>query len=472
MRASVSFPKPVYAGLAQIASARNVSVAWVVRDAAENYVAESIGPAATEQLGLALTPKRRQRRTLAAGQLAGSTHRVAGLFAGIGGIELGLQRAGHHAALLCENDRAAQAVLRERFPGVPYHVDVTNLRRLPEGTSIVTAGFPCQDLSQAGETKGIGGLRSGLVAEVFRLVKSSAVPWILLENVPFMLQLGRGEAMNVITSALEALGYRWAYRVVDSRAFGLPQRRRRVYLLASNVGDPRSVLFADETDDVPEKERDRTDVACGFYWTEGLRGLGWAVDAVPTLKGGSTIGIPSPPAVLMPDGRIVTPHIEDAERLQGFPAGWTRPAEQCAKPSLRWKLVGNAVSVPAAVWIGRRLKKPGECQKYNVRPIGSHRNWPTAAWNVGQGRFRVEASEFPVRTNGRPLTEIIARRATDLSPRATAGFLSRAEKASLRFPSHFIPAVRAHLERVSSEPRHGRTRSEKVRKAHTKSHSR
>src|SRR5262249_20157701 len=156
---------------------------------------------------------------------------------------------------------------------------------------LVAAGFPCQDLSQAGKTTGIAGARSGLVGEVLRLLEAHRTPWVLLENVPFMLQLARGEAMNVITSALESLGYYWAYRVIDARAFGLPQRRRRVYLVASNVADPRTVLFADDAGHIEEPKLNGHAVACGFYWTEGIRGLGWAVDAVPTLKGGSTIGI-------------------------------------------------------------------------------------------------------------------------------------------------------------------------------------
>src|SRR5207249_4279742 len=95
--------------------------------------------------------------------------------------------------------------------------------------------------------------------------------------------------------------------------------------------------------------------------TEGTKGLGWGIDVVPTLKGGSTLGIPSPPAILMPDGRIVTPDIRDAERLQGFTADWTSCAvdnpEKRNGP--RWKLVGNAVSVPVAEWLGRRLRTGG-----------------------------------------------------------------------------------------------------------------
>ena len=149
------------------------------------------------------------------------------------------------------------------------------------------------------------------------------------------------------------------------------------------MGDPRTVLFADDAGEVPERELNGHSIACGFYWTEGLRGLGWAVDAVPTLKGGSTIGIPSPPAILLPDGRVVTPDLRDAERLQGFPTNWTKPAERVAKKGARWKLVGNAVSVPAAAWLGRRFKRPGVPFEFDTHPMHGHRHWPTAAWNVG-----------------------------------------------------------------------------------------
>jgi DNA (cytosine-5)-methyltransferase 1 len=376
---------------------------------------------------------------------------VAGLFAGIGGIERGLHTAGHETRLLCENEPAAARVLSERFADIPLHDDVTTLAKLPARVTLLAAGFPCQDLSQAGKTAGIGGHRSGLVAEVFRLVKAHRTPWLLLENVPFMLQLGRGRAMEVIVAELEAMGYRWAYRVVDARSFGLPQRRRRVYLVASLQGDPRTVLFADEAGvDAADDERALTrGVACGFYWTEGIRGLGWAADAVPTLKGGSTIGIPSPPAILLPNGEVVTPDIRDAERMQGFPTDWTKPAEEVAKRGARWKLVGNAVSVPAAAWIGKRMAKPGPVLDFPVRRLVGHRTWPVAAWNVGAGRFEVMASEWPVRKPYKSLAEFLKHPGQPLSPKATAGFLSRTERATLRFPEGFLEAIAAHLERVS-----------------------
>ena len=125
--------------------------------------------------------------------------RIAGLFAGIGGIELGMHRAGHESVLLCEIDAAATSVLRMRFPDVPIKRDVRELERLPN-VELVAAGFPCQDLSQAGRTAGIRGRNSGLVEEVFRLLRDApSVQWLLLENVPFMLQLDRGGAMRYLT---------------------------------------------------------------------------------------------------------------------------------------------------------------------------------------------------------------------------------------------------------------------------------
>lgn len=374
-------------------------------------------------------------------------HQVAGLFAGIGGFERGLAAAGHATELFCEIEPLARAVLEVRFPGIRIHDDICTLESLPRRVDLLVGGFPCQDLSQAGRTAGIDGARSGLVGEVFRLLAARPVKRVLLENVPFMLQLAGGHAMEVILRAFEELGYRWAYRVVDARAFGLPQRRQRVFFLATLEGDPRDVLFADDAG-VPEVDDRGEPVAFGFYWTEGIKGLGWAANAVPTLKGGSTVGVPSPPAVWMPSGEIVTIGLRDAERLQGFPADWTLPAEKVGRRSMRWKLVGNAVSVPVTKWLGQRLAKPGRFREQAVMPLFPGTRWPSVAWNVGDGRFTTELSMWPVRRPPKLLHEFLAE-PEPLSSRATAGFLSRTSKSSLRFAPGFLEAVRRHLERVS-----------------------
>src|SRR5262245_59083741 len=124
----------------------------------------------------------------------------AALFAGIGGIELGLSTGTGKIALFCECLLAAQRVLSAGFDGVPIFDDVAELPELPE-VDVVTAGFPCQDLSQAGRTAGIRGDESGLVEHVFRLLDTPARPptWLLLENVPFMLSLDKGRAMHWLT---------------------------------------------------------------------------------------------------------------------------------------------------------------------------------------------------------------------------------------------------------------------------------
>lgn len=380
---------------------------------------------------------------------------VVGLFAGIGGIEQGLAASGHQAELLCEVDSGALAVLADRMPSVPRHPDIRTLRSLPQ-VDVVVGGFPCQDLSQAGRTAGIGGARSGLVDHALRLVrrKRGGPRWLLLENVPFMLQLDRGKAMRHLTEALEEMGYHWAYRVVDARAFGLPQRRLRVVLLASRTEDPRAVLYADDV--VPElpaaEHADLYD--CGFYWTEGIRGLGWAVNAVPTLKGGSTIGIASPPAVRRGPGQppgfgIVTPGLLDVERLQGFPAGWTAAAvEQAgARVGHRWKLVGNAVSVPMAEWVGRRLLEPGEYDASADRGLQPGDAWPTAAWGSGGVAYRADVTTWPVALPYHHLEEFL-QEPKPLSERATAGFLKRTEIGNLRFVDGFLDDVQEHLQVV------------------------
>jgi DNA (cytosine-5)-methyltransferase 1 len=379
--------------------------------------------------------------------------RVVGLFAGIGGIELGLRQAGHEAVLLCEWDPSAQRVLRERFADVPLEGDVRELRGLPQA-DLITAGFPCQDLSQAGMTAGIGGSRSGLVGEVFRLIDAAETEatWLLFENVPFMLQLDKGSAMTWLTRELERRGYTWAYRVVDTRAFGLPQRRQRVLLLASKTEDPRSILLNPEHGIV--EVEDRTGLACGFYWTEGVRGLGWAVDALPTLKGGSTIGIPSPPAMWRAgSGRIVTPDLRDAERLQGFPADWTSPADAVPgrRKTDRWKLVGNAVSVPVAQWIGARLREREQYDADRDTDLPPGARWPRAAWGGDGERHAVEVSMWPV-AHARPhLHEFLAFEPRPLSARATEGFLRRTKLGTLRIPEDLIWEAEMHLESVKPQ---------------------
>lgn len=378
--------------------------------------------------------------------------KAVGLFAGIGGIELGLESAGFETIGLCEIDEAAQRVLMDRWPAVQHWADVRALSSLPTA-DIVTAGFPCQDLSQAGRKAGITGAQSGLVGDVIRLMRKRGAPHtLILENVSYMLRLDGGRGMDYLVGALEDLNMRWAYRVVDARAFGLPQRRRRVLLVASHELDPAATLLSEDAgrEFNPDDAIGAVDPAAtyGFYWTEGLRGLGWAKEAVPTVKGGSGLGIPSPPAIWEPlNGSVGTPSLGDAERLQGFSVDWTLAAEVAgSRRSVRWKLVGNAVSVPMAAWLGRRLTSaPGGRLSPSLKV--STRRWPDAAYGYGGKRICADVSAFPL-TPAYRLSGFLGSPLRPLSVRATRGFLERARRGKLRFPDGFLASLDEHVSRL------------------------
>jgi DNA (cytosine-5)-methyltransferase 1 len=371
--------------------------------------------------------------------------KVAGIFAGIGGFEVGLERAGHKAVLLCENDPAAQAVLRDRFKKTPLISDVVEVDTLPKGVDLLTAGFPCQDLSQVGRTQGLNGKKSTLVSHIFRLLKQNPVRWVLLENVPFMLQLHRGSMINHIVRAFEDLGYKWAYRTIDTRAFGIPQRRQRVFLLASTHKDPASILFSQDSG--PGMNGRIDGPPCGFYWTEGNRGLGWAPDCVPTLKGGSAVGIPSPPAIWMPDGRIVTADIRDAERLQGFAADWTAPAEGVSTKGSRWRLVGNAVTTAASEWLGLAIRMPSVRTGFSVSDLQAQSPWPKAAFGEKGKRHAVGVSMWPVMRAMTPIDSFLEFPCLPLSRKATEGFYRRLMASTLHYPARFGSDLKKHIDR-------------------------
>ena len=373
--------------------------------------------------------------------------RVLGLFSGIGGFEQGFEKAGHETALLCENDQYASDVLKRHHSHVGLVDDIRNLKRIPKNVDIVTAGFPCQNISMAGDKTGIYGPKSSIVDELFSLLKGRRVPCIVIENVYFMLHLKKGAGMEYILSRLEKLGYKWAYRVIDSRSFGLAQRRRRVFIVASLEGDPRSNVLTGDIGKI-DWPKPSLDKPIGFYWTEGASGHGLTADATPPLKTGSALGIPSPPAVLLPTGRIVTPSIEAAERLQGFPAGWTSHLRKIGHEKYRWKLVGNAVSVPIAEWLGNQISSPQQYDDKDDTVLMTGEPWPIASWNVGYGRYKSTVSENPIKVRRGRLSAFKTSDWPDLSKRALSGFLDRARRSSLRYPPEFLKALENGLKKL------------------------
>jgi DNA (cytosine-5)-methyltransferase 1 len=170
----------------------------------------------------------------------------ASWFSGAGGTDIGLERAGWTTVSFSEVEPYPCAVLTERWPGVPNLGDITAEPEPPHAT-LWSGGFPCQDLSVAGKRAGMGTVgartRSGLAYAFLDLVEQHHPEAILLENVPGLLSSNAGRDFGALLGALGQLRYGWAYRILDAQWFGVPQRRRRVFILALDLErhpDPNS----------------------------------------------------------------------------------------------------------------------------------------------------------------------------------------------------------------------------------------
>jgi len=164
--------------------------------------------------------------------------RTLDLFAGIGGFSLGLERTGGFKTVaLCEIDPSARLVLAKNFPGVPIYDDVRSLTadRLAAdgiGVDVITGGFPCQDLSEAGTRGGITASRSGLWGEIARLAGELRPEILIVENVSNLLAGDRGAWFGRLLGDLAALGYDAEWHSVPASYVGAPHERDRVWIIA------------------------------------------------------------------------------------------------------------------------------------------------------------------------------------------------------------------------------------------------
>jgi len=179
---------------------------------------------------------------------------LVSLFAGVGGFDIAAERVGIDPVVACEIDPQARGVLQHRLPNTTLINDVKDVtgERLTElgldpRRTVITGGFPCQDLSVAGKQAGLeGGERSSLFFEIVRILREFNPQWFILENVPGLLSSKGGRDMGIVVGELAELGYSFAWRVLDAQNFGVPQRRRRVFIVGHFGADEtraEQVLF-------------------------------------------------------------------------------------------------------------------------------------------------------------------------------------------------------------------------------------
>jgi DNA (cytosine-5)-methyltransferase 1 len=179
------------------------------------------------------------------------------LFAGVGGFDLALERNGVKVVASVEIDKKASEVLAKHFPDSKLFEDIQEVsgeQLINAGfdprNGIIVGGFPCQDLSIAGKRSGLAGKRSGLFWEICRLLDETRAQNFILENVPGLLSSNQGRDMAAVVEALVKLGYGIAWRVLDAQHFGVPQRRRRVFIvgcLGDSGATPAKILALSES---------------------------------------------------------------------------------------------------------------------------------------------------------------------------------------------------------------------------------
>lgn len=350
--------------------------------------------------------------------------RVGSLFTGVGGFDLGFERAGMEIAWQSEIDPACNWVLSHHWPDVANlgeigRTGISRGRRLwqigkgqlltPSSVDLLCGGFPCQDVSFAGSRGGLKSERSGLFFEFLRIAHELQPKWVVIENVPGLLSSNQGQDFYTILESLAQVGYAdVSWRILDSLGFGVPQRRRRLFIVGCFGAGTRSrqVLLESEGCEWRAPQSTEPEARVATLTADGARTRSADGELTPThartltssnqridfetetfiptydrmvqiiVEQSAPIGFHATQDPISLNGaalplehrngqygqavaiqaraggrvRRLTP--TECERLQGFPDGWTVPAQN---DSARYKCLGNAVTVPVAEWIGNRI---------------------------------------------------------------------------------------------------------------------
>jgi len=305
--------------------------------------------------------------------------KVGSLFSGVGGLDLGFERQGFSISWACDKERSCRKVLAKHFPSATIYEDVRTIDPLKASpVDVVIGGFPCQDLSTGGQRKGLAGERSGLFYEFIRIVRDMPTrpSFVVVENVPGMLTSSNGRDFGIV---LNEMVKQWspksiAWRTLDSRFFGVPQRRERVFVVADLRGE-RAAEVLDLKTDMRGDARARTQTGKNSvstlnslfdeyveHYPQPIRKSRkaqsnkdfetWVDTQYSNTLNLFDVGQRSSVLVLENPNvvRYLTPL--EWERLQGFPDGWTNGLSDRA----RYCQMGNAVTVNVAEWVAKRIK--------------------------------------------------------------------------------------------------------------------
>lgn len=383
-------------------------------------------------------------------------HTVNSFFAGIGGFDLGFAQAGFRTLAQSEINPECCYVLRRHFPDAVQLGDVVAIdpAAVPDA-DVWCAGFPCQNcsLACAGPREGLRGSKTGLLFPFMRLVEVKVPDTIVLENVPGLLSSNSGNDFRTVLAMLSDLGYAVAWRTLNSRWFGVPQSRPRVFVVARRTAaDATSALFEPSTPSAGRRDG-------AFRIADSAGGV-----TVPRVAfclaatGGRHTGTDWSRTYVVDGGeaRRLTP--EECEAIQGFPVGWTRAGrlDSTISDSPRYHMCGNAVSVPVAAWLASNLLRRSAADMKahgfgdRVPQEGcTHRKWPAAGmWADGYCMVAPSCSTAPVDAVPSRLIDCVsggADRRFFLSPNAAAGAIRRTDAMGRTL---FQP-LREAMERMS-----------------------
>lgn len=297
----------------------------------------------------------------------------ASFFSGIGGFELGFERAGFKALSQCEINPFCNEILKKHWPNVPKFTDIreVNNEHIP-ASSVWVGGFPCQDVSLArmGKREGLRGQQSGLFYEYARLLGEGRPRVVVVENVSGLLSSHGGRDFAIVIRTLAQLGYSVGWRTFNSKNFGVPQSRQRVYIVGC-YRDPRgpgSILFEPERREghAQASQQDGAPVVSPFKKVIGdpggegpvVQSIAYCLYACSARHTGTDwsrtyVNYPKKGAV-----RRLTPR--ECEGVMSFPYDWTVPNDSSldidVADSLRYHALGNAVTPPVAEWIACRVR--------------------------------------------------------------------------------------------------------------------